>query len=135
MKKITSILFLLAAFVCFNITESKAQVKWPVGAPTNNTQLTAAGGTVVINITNQLTYMATVPTLTANATISLTAASYVKPGAILLLNVKTNGSETTTLTGLLAAPTVTGSAGKTWSQGFIYNGTKFYPMGAKIQVD
>ena len=135
MKKITALLFLIGAFFCFNPSESQAQVKWPAGAATNNTQLTAAGGTVVINITNQMTYMATVPTLTANATISLTASSYVKPGAILMLNVKTNGSETTTLTGLLAAPTVTGSAGKTWSQGFIYNGTKFYPMGAKIQVD
>lgn len=131
MKKIG---FLLAIAFAFCLSEVKAQT-WPFGAGTNMTSLTAAGGTVVVNITNQFTYMGTVPTLTANATLSLTASSYVKAGAILLVNVKTNGTETTALTGLLSAPTVTGVAGKTWTQGFIYNGSKFYPMGAKIQVD
>lgn len=130
MKKILILFALISA-----INVEAQSVKWPFGSATDMTSLTAAGGTVVVNITNQFTYMATVPTLTANATLSLTASSSVKPGAILLINVKTNGTETTALTGLLAAPTVTGSAGKTWSQGFIYNGTKFYPMGTKIQVD
>lgn len=136
MKKLNSILFLIAAFVCFSVTTTQAQsVKWPAGAATDMTSITAAGGTVAVTITNQMTYMGTIPTLTANATLSVTAPSYLKPGAILLVAVKTNGSETFTFAGALAAPTVTGSAGKTWTQGYIYNGTKFYPMGAKIQVD
>ena len=53
----------------------------------------------------------------------------------MLLTVKTTSTETTTFVGAIVAPVVTGVAGKTWSQAFIYNGTNFYPCGAKIQVD
>ena len=75
------------------------------------------------------------PTLTAAATLSLTASSNLKAGAILLVAVKTTSTEVTTFAGSVVAPAVTGVAGKTWTQAFLYNGTNFYPMGVKQQVD
>lgn len=77
----------------------------------------------------------TTATLTSNATLDLTISDEVEPGAFLFVKCTTNGSETFTFGTGIEAPVVTGSAGKTWTQGFIYNGTNFYPMGAKIQVD
>lgn len=77
----------------------------------------------------------TTATLTSNATLDLTISSEVEAGAFLLVKCTTNASETFTFGTGIEAPVVTGAAGKTWTQGFIYNGTAFYPMGAKIQVD
>ena len=79
--------------------------------------------------------MSSVPTLTAAATISVSASSNLKAGAMLIVEIKTTATEVTTFAGNIVAPTVTGVAGKTWSQAFIYNGTNFYPCGTKQQVD
>jgi hypothetical protein len=131
MKKILSIFAIITLFA-FNV---KAQVtpKWPMGAATAVSL--NAGATNNITVGNGLSYVGSIPTLTASTTISVTTGTPVKAGAILHLVIKTNATETTTFTGAIVAPVVTGVAGKTWSQTFIYNGTKFYPSGAKIQVD
>lgn len=128
MKNLTIALFSLFA-VCAN-----AQTyKWP---NSNATALTIeVSGTTALSVTNNMSYVSSIPTLTANATVSVTATSQLKPGAIIALAVKTTSTETTTFAGDIVAPVVTGVAGKTWSQAFIFNGTKFYPCGAKIQVD
>lgn len=107
---------------------------WPSGNATNLT--VAASGTTALEISNRMNYVGTVTTLTANATLSITAATGLKAGSQILLVVKTTSLETVTFTGAgIAAPTFTGVAGKTFSQGFIYNGSKFYPTGTKVQVD
>jgi hypothetical protein len=77
----------------------------------------------------------TTASLTSSATLDLTIDDEVEAGAFLHIKCTTNGSETFAFGTGIDAPTVTGSAGKTWCQGFIYNGTAFYPMGAKIQID
>jgi len=131
MKKV---IFLLAVALCFVGFESKAQtMKYPFGS--SSTITIGAGATNNFTITNTMNIVSSVTTLTANTTVSLTVNSQIKSGAMLFLAIKTNASETTTFAGSIEAPVVTGSAGKTWTQAFIYNGTKFYPCGAKIQID
>ena len=95
-----------------------------VAGATNGTQ----------TISNQLTIINT-ETLTSNLALALTAGSELKAGAIVQLVAITNGTETITFSADIVAPVITGSAGKTVAQSFVYNGTKFYPCGAKIQVD
>jgi len=129
MKKLIAI---LAVAFCFTVN-AQTTPKWPMGAATNITL--GVGATNNITVGNGLSYVGSIPTLTANTTVSVTTGSTVKAGTILILTIKTTASETTTFTGAIVAPVVTGSAGKTWSQAFIYNGTNFYPCGAKIQVD
>lgn len=122
----------MALFVGLAVN-AQTTTKWPFGAASDVTL--GAGATNNVTLANGLNYVGTIPTLTANTTVSVSVASNVKAGSIFILTVKTNSTETTTFTGAIVAPVVTGSAGKTWSQAFIYNGTKYYPCGAKIQVD
>lgn len=86
-------------------------------------------------ISNQVTFISTAAALTGNATLDLTISSEVKAGAVIFLKITTNATETFTMGSGIDGPVVTGVAGKTWTQGFMYNGTAFYPMGAKIQID
>lgn len=130
MKKVIS---LLVIALCFIGLESKAQVKWPFGAP--STVTFTASGTTVLAINNTMNYCSSIVTTTAAATLDVTVNSQIKAGAILHLQCTTTGSESMTFSGAIIAPPITGSAGSTWSQCFIYNGTKFYPCGAKIQVN
>lgn len=130
MKKIIAITALFCAFVA---TEVKAQVQWPAAKATSLT--ISASGTTALTISNNMNYVATAPTLTAAATISLTPGTNLRPGAMVMISVKTTSTEVTTFAGSAISASVTGVAGKTWSQGFYYNGTYFYPMGAKIQID
>lgn len=134
MKKIVAILSIAFSLLA---TQSKAQAAplYPFGAPSTITSITASGGTVAITANNSLVYVSSIPTLTAALNLSVTAGSKVKPGALLFVVIKTNGSEVTTFSGAVTSPTVAGSAGKTWSQGFMYTGSKYYPIGTKQQVD
>lgn len=95
----------------------------------------AATGTTAVTISNGVTYVASLPTLTGNATLNLTLSSELKAGAMLHLKVKTTATETFTFGTGIDAPTVTGVAGKTWTQSFWYDGTIFLPTGTKIQID
>jgi hypothetical protein len=128
MKKILSI---LAIFTVVSVNAQKV-ISYPFGAA--QTFTAAASGTVNVTINNQMAIM-TAPTLTAAATLSFTAANSLKAGATLLVTVKTTSTEVTTFAGAVVSPTVAGVDGKTWTQGFIYNGSKFYPVGTKQQVD
>jgi hypothetical protein len=92
----------------------------------------ATGGTATI--VNQLTIITTA-TITSNLALALTAGSELKAGAVIHLVATTNATETITFSVDIVAPVITGVAGKTVSQSFMYNGSKFYPMGAKIQVN
>lgn len=128
MKKLIAIVALFAG-----ISVNAQTSKFPFGIATDLP--IAVSGTTAVTVINNLNYVASVPTLTANINFSVTPSSELKAGAIILLTVKTTSTETTTFSGSIVAPVVTGSAGKTWSQSYLYNGTNFYPMGAKIQVD
>lgn len=95
----------------------------------------AATGTTAATISNQTTYVSSLTTLTGNATLDLTLSSELKAGAMLHLKVKTTATETFTFGTGIDGPTVTGAAGKTWTQSYYYDGTIFLPCGAKIQID
>ena len=102
-------------------------------APSSDVTIAATGATALtinVNSANQ-----TIPTLSGNATLTVTAGSEIVVGTTLELVIKTAAAQTFTFAGDIVAPVVTGVTAKTWSQGFKYNGTKFYPVGAKIQVD
>jgi hypothetical protein len=94
-----------------------------------------ATGTTAATISNFITNVEALTTLTGNATLDLTLDSDLKAGAMLNIKVKTTGTETFTFGTGIDAPVVTGSAGKTWCQSFWYDGTIFLPCGAKIQID
>lgn len=108
-------------------------IKAPFGAA--DTLTISATGTTAATITNAVTVVSTLTTLTGNATLDLTLSSELKAGARLLIKVKTTATETFTFGTGIDAPVVTGVAGKTWCQGFWYDGTIFLPEGAKIQID
>ena len=110
-----------------------ATVNSPFGAA--GTLAITATGTTAATISNQVTYVSSLPTLTGNATLDLTLSSELVAGAMLHLKVKTTATETFTFGTGIDAPTVTGVAGKTWCQSFWYDGTIFLPCGEKIQID
>lgn len=130
MKKLLTILLIVT--VLGVKAQTTKYISYPFGAA--QTFTAAASGTVAVTINNQMAIMSA-PTLTAAATLSLTAGSNLKAGAIVLVAVKTTSTEVTTFAGAVVSPTVAGVAGKTWTQGFIYNGSYFYPIGTKQQVD
>lgn len=130
MKKILSIFAVLFVVVTAN---AQRTINYPFGAAQGFT--CATSGTVAVTGSNQMIYMSAVPTLTAAATISLTAASSLKAGAIVLVAIKTTSTEVVTYGGNLKSLNDTGSVGKTWSKAFLYNGTNFYPMGSKQLID
>ena len=112
-----------------------ANVLWPLGPGNKSAALTATGAQAV-TVTDNLFIIDGVTTqATGNRTINLTVDAKVKPGAILVIRTKTNGTETTTYGTGLSAPVLTGVAGKTFSQAFIYTGTIFTAAGAAVQVD
>jgi hypothetical protein len=128
MKKVIIALCLFVA-----VSVNAQTYKWPNGSSSALT--VAVAGTTALTISNNMNHVASIPTLTANITLSVTASSVLKAGSVMMVAIKTTSTETTTFAGDIVAPVVTGSAGKTWSQSFVFNGTKFYPAGAKIQVD
>jgi hypothetical protein len=110
-----------------------ATINNPFGAA--KTATIAATGATALTIDANLTYVETLTTLTGAATLNLTLSSELRPGAQLFLKVKTTGTETFTFGTGITAPVVTGVAGKTWTQGFWFDGSVFLPLGAKIQID
>jgi hypothetical protein len=96
--------------------------------------IVAAGTGGTLTISNQVTIITTA-ILTGNLALALTAGSELKAGAVVQLVATMDGTETVTFSVDIVAPVITGSAAKTVTQAFVYNGTKFYPAGAKIQVD
>ncbi len=134
MKKSIAIFAIVASIIGAFAFTYQTSPQWPNGISTPLT--VAVTGTTALTISNKMNHVASVPTLTGNITIDVTAASGLKAGALMSLTVKTTSLETVTFSGTgIAAPTFTGVAGKTFSQGFIFNGTKFYPVGTKVQVD
>jgi hypothetical protein len=67
--------------------------------------------------------------------MNLTISSAVTPGAQLYIEAPADSIRTLTLgTGFKALPII-GVANKTKTQGFIYNGSTFVPIGASVQVN
>ena len=109
-------------------------IRYPFGnAP--ELALTATGAQT-LTINNGMTFVDGVTVeATGNRTLNLTIDADLQAGARLLVLSKTNGTETTIFGTGITSATITGVAGKTKTQEFIYNGTAFYPAGTAVQID
>jgi len=109
-------------------------IRSPFGTP-ETIALTATGAQAV-TITNDSTIIDGVTVeATGNRTINLTIGTDVNIGAQILVQSKTNGTETTIFGTGITTATITGVAGKTINQLFMYNGTAFVAAGADQQID
>lgn len=112
-----------------------ASVLFPAGPGDKGAALTATG-TQAVTVNDNLFMIDGVTTqATSNRTINLTIEGKVRRGAILVIRTKTAGTETTTYGTGLSAPVLTGVAGKTFSQAFVYTGSVFTAAGTAVQVD
>lgn len=110
------------------------QIKYPFGLA--DEQALSATGAQALTIDDNMTIVDGVTVeATADRTLNLTIDSEVKKGARLLVKTKTNGTEDTIFGTGITSVTVTGVAGKTFSQGFTYDGTVFLPDGTSVQID
>lgn len=122
----------MAILTVFTVNAQK--VNYPFGSAQGFT-VAPTSTLAAVTATNQMIYMSAVPTLTANVTLSVTVSSSLKAGAILMVAIKTTSTEVVTYGGALKSLNDTGAVGKTFGKAFIYNGTYFYPMGAKQRID
>jgi len=109
------------------------KVNWPFGAA--DKQTLEYGATIAATIVNMFTIL-TLEVLEGVATLNLTIDSQVREGAILAIKVPaTSDADDVTLGTGIDGPAIVGVAGKTNTQGFMYDGTAFRPMGAYVQID
>lgn len=115
----------------YNIDDEK--VVWPVGAADDVTLAYAT--TQAVTIKNRLTVLK-FATLTGNTTLNLTASAQQQVGdqVILRIPATSNGNDVTLGTAI-DGPNIVGVAGKTKTQGFVFDGTSFIPQGAAVQID
>jgi len=110
------------------------EIKYPFGPA--DTKTLSVTGAQALTITDQLTIVDGVTNIaTGNRTINLTLDSELKAGAMLIVQNKTDATETLTFGTGITSAVQTGVAGKTHNQSFIYNGTAFVAMGADQQID
>jgi hypothetical protein len=107
-------------------------IRYPFGAADVQTPVHAA--TQNVTITDGFTVLA--PAIaTANVTLNITADDELEAGALLLVKFKTTATETLTFGAGIDSAVITGVAGKTQCQLFVYDGTTFVAAGAKQQID
>lgn len=96
----------------------------------------SATGVQALTISDTLTRIDGVTVeATGNRTLNLTLASDLLIGSRIVVESKTNGTETTIFGTLMTGVTVTGVAGKTKVTEFVYNGTAFVNSGTPVQID
>ena len=95
-----------------------------------------ATGAQALSVSGALTIIDGVTVEATGArTINLTIASGTRIGARVVVLSKTNGTETTTFGTGMVGVEMTGVAGKTITNEFIYDGTSFKQVGAEQQID
>ena len=111
------------------------EIKYPFGNA-DVLALTAAGAQA-LTVANGLTLVdgVTVEANSTSRTLNVTADDSLKAGAMLLVQSKTNGTETTIFGTGITGVTITGVAGKTINALFIYDGSGFVQAGAEQQID
>ena len=111
-----------------------SDIKFPFGNA--DVQVLTATGAQNLTITDNLTILDGVTNIaTGNRTINLTIGADVPAGAMIVVQSKTTATETTIFGTGITSATITGVAGKTINQTFIYNGTAFVAGGAQQQID
>ena len=107
-------------------------IKFPFGAVDHQQPVFAA--TLAVTTKNGVTLLEPA-ILTGAMTINVTVDAEQEVGSMLFVKVKTTATEVTTYGTNITGPTVTGVAGKTWVQAFIYDGGAFVASGVKQQID
>lgn len=112
-----------------------SEIKHPFGDA--DVQVLTASGAQALTIVNGLTLVdgVTVEADSTSRTLDLTIDDDLKAGALLLVQSKTNGAETTIFGTGITGATITGVAGKTINALFIYDGSGFVQAGAEQQID
>ena len=108
-----------------------------INFPFGNVQVIPIGATGTIEIApgNQMVIVDGVTTqATGNTTLNVVLDG-VRPGGMMLVARKSAATQTLTFGTGITAPVITGVAGKTINQLFIFNGTAFVAAGDKIQID
>lgn len=91
------------------------------------------GGTQVYTIKNSETLLTSTIGLTANTTLSITADSQLRAGSQLFIHATASGAQyTLAFSGSILGQTVTIGTASNASQEFLYDGAKFYPVGASV---
>lgn len=110
------------------------QVQWPFGEA--DKQDLAYAATQNVEIRNMMTIL-TFAILTGDTTLNLTPiGENVRPGArVLLIVPATNSGDDITLGQGIDGPNIVGVATKTKTQEFVYDGVRFVPAGAAVQID
>jgi hypothetical protein len=110
-------------------------IKYPFG-PVDASVVLSATGTQAISIVNQYTIIDGVTNqASGNRTLNLTIDASVTAGAKIFLKSATAGTQTTIAGTGFTFPTITGVAGKTFTQEYVYDGSTFYPTGTAVQVN
>jgi hypothetical protein len=119
------------------VDETFAQIEDFFGTfATSKTVALTATGAQAISVDTLLTIVDGVTTqASGNRTLDLTVASKVPAGARLLLKTRTAGTQTTIFGTAIDATTITGEAGKTFTQLFIFDGATFLPAGGAHKID
>jgi hypothetical protein len=115
------------------MAEIQEKIMWPWGEA--DVQAPAYAAVIAVTIANMLTIL-NFAQLTGDATLNLTVDAFVRKGAILLVVVpaSTSGFDLTLGTAI-DGPDIVGVTAKTKTQSFIYDGTRFVPSGAAVQID
>jgi hypothetical protein len=109
-------------------------IRFPMGNA--NTSALTATGAQALTISDTLTIIDGVTVeATGNRTLNLTLADDLVIGSKIVVQSKTNGTETTIFGTLMTGITITGVAGKTICNEFVFDGTTFLQSGAQVQVD
>lgn len=114
--------------------ESGKTIKFPFGKATVVTMAADADSDIIVD--NNLTYVdgKTNPA-SANRELSLTPDDELEVGAEVMVAVKTAANEETTFAGDVAAETITGVAGKTFTVKLFFDGANFLQIGDAAQID
>lgn len=113
---------------------SDAKLKYPFGLA-DSKELTATGAQAITIDDNMTIIDGVTVEATADRTLNITIDPEIKAGAAIFLKSKTNGTEDTIFGTGITAPTITGVAGKTFTQRFTYDGASFLPDGLSVQID
>jgi len=130
----------LEALQTHKVDESFGDVQAAIGAAdaigTGEVIALSATGAQAVTVKSRFTEIDGVTVqASGNRTIDLTVNSTTPKGAQLLVKSKTAGTQTTIFGTGIDAPTITGEAGKTFTQLFVYNGTIFLPAGTAVKID
>ncbi len=108
------------------------RTKWPHGKATRLNPAHAAAQSV--DVWNNKTILDL--SLAGSTTINLVVDPETEPGAELLVKATAAANSHDVVFGAqIDAPNITGVAGKTKTQSFIYTGSIFVPSGAAVQID